>query len=476
MKTIADPLYGSIHITPVESEIISTGAFQRLHNIRQLGQAYLIFPGANYSRFSHSIGALRNAGKLIAAIEKNSSPTLSQGIRDIEQKYRLAALLHDVGHFPFSHATEHAFDSIHELMGINSWPDKFEIVKDHEEFGEIIINNDPQILSILERYKISPEEISNIFRKKTAETSEDFNLKSVISSELDCDRLDYLRRTSHFSGLPFGNVDMDYLISSAELIDGKLCFDSKARRSADHMLIARFHDYLQIVFHKTLVSLEWSLVEAVKACVKANTLEVSKDQLEKVIRNGEIVWFDDNQFLNQIKEAKNYYRDDGDPIKYHIEAVLKRKPAKQVFVSQRYINACSHEIEATKPTHGRITKLVQSIVDEYCRSVGNGLQNFIKVWSVEEKFSKARPEELCGTLDLELIQNQEELVYMKSANENATPLIFYPDSIVGIMARQIYSDVRVFILPIPDFERHRSNLSAKLKEAFKDEFGIEYSY
>lgn len=153
-KTIADPLYGSVQLTKLESQIVSSAAFQRLHNVRQLGLGHLVFPSAAYSRFSHSVGACANADRILTAIESNSKRRFCAEQR---QGVRLTALLHDLGHFPFSHTTEHAMkryvrEGIYQKVDVNFQQRELEmglpsttqepVFIDHEDTGKLVFNGD----------------------------------------------------------------------------------------------------------------------------------------------------------------------------------------------------------------------------------------------------------------------------------------------------------------------------------------------
>ena len=105
-KQISDPIHEVIALTDLEVKVIKTRTFQRLRNVKQLGLAHYVFPGADYSRFSHSLGACHVMGRILKVLEPHADGKLSP---QVQQTYRLAALLHDVGHFPLSHATEYAF-------------------------------------------------------------------------------------------------------------------------------------------------------------------------------------------------------------------------------------------------------------------------------------------------------------------------------------------------------------------------------
>lgn len=463
MRTIFDPVYGSVQITDVESEIISTSAFQRLQNVKQLGLAHLVFPGANYSRFSHSVGALRNSGKFLRAIKKNADVDGVELKLDEQeqQKYRLAALLHDVGHFPFSHATEDAFkEYLQDQKLIHGR--EIEIVDDHEAFGSLIINHDSELKDVLERAGFQANDIASVFSSDNYVAMTDVNLKPVISSELDCDRLDYLKRTSHFSGLPFGNVDIDYLISSSRIESQKLCFDIKAKKSIEHMLLARFYDYQQVVFNKNLISLEWSLKEAIKICIQIedNGINIEKTELLKLIEDSNIKGFDDYKFTSAIKSAHNTLSLHGTTSNFlHLDAVLYRHQAKQVFYCQKYISADDSH-------HGERLKIVKSLMDEYLKK--NGIHpDFVHLWEAKHKISKVDPLELFGASSSNDLNTTEELVhiYNKHSKDNSVfPLVFEESSLLNLLCQQYFSDIRVFMLPFDGHEEHRNELAKILFE------------
>ncbi|WP_019557609.1 HD domain-containing protein [Thiomicrorhabdus arctica] len=469
MKTIADPLYGSIQLRPIEAEIINTATFQRLHNVKQLGQANLIFPGANYSRFSHSIGALRNAGKMLQALKANDH-SLSAQIEPVETKYRLAALMHDIGHFPFSHATEGALKQYKKDMDSEGYTgDRCEVISNHEAFGELIIMNSPEIQSILEKAGLDAADVASVFASNDVGINEGaLNLKPIISSELDCDRMDYLKRTSHFTGLPYGNVDIDYLISNTRYINGQICFAGKAKKSIDHMLLARFHDYQQVVFHKKLIPLEWSLIECVKEAAHSRIIDVSQEQLIDRIQKGDIRGFDDNEIISAIKVLETHYNKRHNMQKanaYHINAVLYGAAAIQVCSFQEYIHGSELEV------HIKARIEVEKIVEEYCTKQGID-PDYVYLWSKEHYISKVPPSLLCSKDGLDSIPNKEELVFITDLSyaEKPKPLIELPDSMIRILAEQNLSDIRVFILPIDNHEQYVSELSQLIQQFFKDAY------
>jgi len=197
---ISDPVHDTVGVSEVEVAVIDTRTFQRLRNIKQLGLANLVFPGADYSRLSHCIGVCHITGRILGALAANT-PNLDLGPQKI-QAYRLAGLLHDIGHYPFSHAMEDAIQNYRgdALLEPDAQPIN---TINHEMVGKRILEYDPEITEVLRTFDIEPNSISAIFNRSQPDT-----LTNLISSDLDADRIDYLLRTAYFSGLPYGGVDL----------------------------------------------------------------------------------------------------------------------------------------------------------------------------------------------------------------------------------------------------------------------------
>lgn len=205
-KRIADPVHGTVSITELESKIIQAKSFQRLRNVKQLGLAYLVYPGADYSRFSHSIGACHLAGQVLDALDsKGELRNFWTPGEIIENRVllRVAALLHDVGHYPFSHTMEHALKEHYSNEMITG--NAIRTSMNHELVGKRLMEHDPEISKILKDAGIDSKRLSAIFRK---EEGTDAKLTNLVSADLDVDRLDYLQRTAHHTSLPYGNVDI----------------------------------------------------------------------------------------------------------------------------------------------------------------------------------------------------------------------------------------------------------------------------
>ena len=251
---IFDVLYGFVPLSPVEWEVIHTPFYQRLRWIKQLGFTCYTFPGAEHSRFGHSIGVMHNAHCILNTIGKGCDEdalfkgNLSSAETRFHQKIRLAALLHDIGTFPFSHTTEMAYIRYAETK--NNKINKKDHPDDHEHLGSFIIkrtSGTDGISTILKKYGINPQEISDLVKGIGTEPL----ANQILHSEVDCDRMDYLLRDAHYTGLHYGTYDRDYLLHHFKAIKiGKqeiLAINEKALYCIQDFLMSRFAWYSQVI-------------------------------------------------------------------------------------------------------------------------------------------------------------------------------------------------------------------------------------
>lgn len=216
--------------------LINTREFQRLRRIKQLGFTETVFPGANHSRFSHSIGVLNMAKLFVERIERQTGKPLDESTKIIVLS---AALLHDVGHGPFSHAFEKITKDSHE-----------------NRTAEIIEDSSTDVSRVLREYDpVLPNDVSRFFEKEASSEDEGMPayLTHVVSSQLDADRFDYLLRDSYAAGVGYGDFDHRWLISHLHVDEdnSRLYLSHKALLAAEAYIFARYHMYRTVYFHKT---------------------------------------------------------------------------------------------------------------------------------------------------------------------------------------------------------------------------------
>ena len=328
VRRIADPVHTSIGLSSIELSLINTRAFQRLRHVKQLGLAYLVYPGADYSRFSHSLGVCHLTGRILDSLNKNTT-TLKISDDDI-QLYRLAGLVHDIGHYPFSHTTEHAVQNYYagDLFGDDGSDNEISVKGlGHEEVGKQILLEDAEIRKLLADEGIKPEDVYSIFlREKPPEFA------NLVSSDLDADRIDYLLRTAHQTGLPYGSVDVHYMLGQLRIDDERrICLSRKALRTADHFLLSRYFDYSQVAFHKTVAALELVLADVINLMLEQKLTDLSETAVKVMVRNGDWGRLDDANLEQIIDEMA---KDGKNPVSaMKARSIVLRKPPKLVFES-----------------------------------------------------------------------------------------------------------------------------------------------
>ena len=238
-KAIRDPVWGYIHLPPPVLSLIDTEDFQRLRNITQLGYVHLVYPGARHSRFEHSLGVYHLAKQFMSRL-LISDPPLQLRDEDI-RVFVAATLLHDIGHYPFSHTLE-------ELMPF--------FVLHEERARQIILDQDRPIYHILQtQFEIDPLRVANVIDYKNAQYSippEDLLLANILSGTLDPDKIDYLLRDSLFCGVPFGeSVNRDRLASSIKYDPERkrLAITSKGVDAVEALVFTNYLMYRNVYWH-----------------------------------------------------------------------------------------------------------------------------------------------------------------------------------------------------------------------------------
>ena len=236
-----DPVHGYIHASIVERNLIDTDIFQRLRRIRQLSGAHLTYPGAQHTRFEHSVGAMHLAG--LAAEHFRSKEDLEE---DAAHEMRIAALLHDIGHGPFSHLIE-------EVMA-----EKTNIT--HEDVAIRVIK-ETEIKDVLESNGYNRNDLAQLSIGSSLDRPKFVN--ELLGGGLSVDIMDYLLRDSYFTGVEYGKVDVHRIINSFEIFEGSLAMNQAAQYAFEALLIARFEMFRAVYFHRTVRAAEIMLIRSI---------------------------------------------------------------------------------------------------------------------------------------------------------------------------------------------------------------------
>ena len=270
---IRDPVHGAIELNSEEMEVVNSGAYQRLREIKQLGFAEFSFPGATHNRFLHSMGVCHLSGLAFEGALKGFEFSSSSNRKRLKQCLRLAALLHDIGHGPLSHTTEEVMPLLKELK-VSAYENRRSDIDlgprgnmsrqaDHEDYTiKFII--DSSLAKVLKRTfsDIDPVHVACLVDKSLLCPDDFFEergidlrsiLSQIVSSEMDVDRMDYLERDAHFCGTSYGRVELNWLLANMtyNLVEGQMYLSLKRRAlyTFDDFLLARHHMHLMVYFH-----------------------------------------------------------------------------------------------------------------------------------------------------------------------------------------------------------------------------------
>jgi HD superfamily phosphohydrolase len=331
---IRDPIHGRITFNEFERKVIDHPFIQRLRFISHLSFLHsYVYPGATHDRFSHALGSMHVAGRLIGKIRDSSEGVFLQlgdeTWNELTQVVRLAGLLHDIGHCPLSHGLEFLLPKLTDLPFNDAWwkdgrrPYRQSV---HEDYSVLLIQTlaDEGILS-----DTIAQDVASLIHSEIAPSIwfEDLEIavpglhsacRQMISGEVDCDRMDYLLRDSYYCGVTYGHYDLDWMLSSLSLAqhDGGavLAISENGVRVFESVLLARYHMIEQVYFHKTKVGFEYYLSRACRD--KELLLSVSGDPHQYAgIRDGRVI-----ELLFGAAKAGKYWS----------KHLIERLPAKHV--------------------------------------------------------------------------------------------------------------------------------------------------
>jgi hypothetical protein len=253
IEVIRDPLWDNIRLETHAVQVLDTAPMQRLRYIRQLGHAFLVYPGATHTRFEHALGAYHLTRRALATLEERGE--LARVPEEDRLAAKLAALLHDIGHYPFSHALEEAGFPHHEGLGV-------------ARLGR------PPLLEVLTAIGV-PGLGVQIGRFITGQSTSP--LQGLISGSLDLDKIDYLSRDARMCGVPYGAVDVDRLLASLTVIEvapGKyqLGVQEKGISALESLLFAKYQMYRNVYWHHAVRSATCMFKRAVRATVSSGAL------------------------------------------------------------------------------------------------------------------------------------------------------------------------------------------------------------
>jgi len=362
---VRDPVHNFVHLRDKETKLIDTPVFQRLRGIRQLAMANLVYPGALHTRFDHSLGVCHVAG--LMADELKIDP-------DDLDLVRLAALLHDLGHGPFSHVSE---NSLQRFTDPEKMPPGQKKEKIHELITARVILENPdiqQILAPLEREKITQLLAAGYGHPV---------LKSIVSGPLDADKQDYLLRDSRFAGVTYGLYDIHQLHRSLKIVDGEggmeLRIAADGVAAVEQFVMAKYYMFANVYRHKVRLITDQMVTRAIALGIEADQI----DDLNELYRyNGSddyirnYMRWDDARFMLELGDQKY----DGKLCHDLVRRLRERRLFKRVFREQvRQLPESAREpllkmFDPKAPDHAAIHTLEEQIAEAVNEVVGGDIQ------------------------------------------------------------------------------------------------------
>lgn len=304
---IKDPIYGYVHISEPEIEVIDTLPMQRLRRIKQLVFADYVYPGANHSRFEHSIGVMHLAGLLGESLPVEMS-------KEDVQKVRLAGLFHDLGHGPFSHTFEQIL-----MKKLN---------KTHEDLTPWIVMG-TELKDILAKHGFKADDVANLSVGRGKKEKAFMN--QIITSSVDVDKMDFLVRDTHHTGAEYGKVDVYRLIYTMGVADNNLVVDSSALPTLEAFLIARVESFRAIYYHKTARAAQILLVKAMEAADEELDLCGFKSPEEYLEMDDYTIWSELKRCKRSSKIIKDLERRKLLKCAYEVEMQAEDKSVSSLF-------------------------------------------------------------------------------------------------------------------------------------------------
>lgn len=320
---IKDPVHGYIYITERDKEIIDSFPVQRLRRLRQLAGTEYVYAGANHTRFEHSVGVMYLAGRVL-----QNSNVLQYASEDEADMVKIAALLHDVGHGPFSHIFEYLLDKV--------------LNKTHEDMTLWIVKNS-ELRDILNRTGYIPEDVGKLAIGIFHKPRKSF-LDQIINSAVDVDKLDFIVRDTYHTGAEYGYIDIFRLIHALDVIDENLAVDLGALSALESLLIARIESFKSIYFHRVGRAAQIMLAIAMENANEELRLTDFKTPEEYLTMDDYTVWTALKNCKKSSETIKNLERRKMLKCAYEITFYEKSKMVSNIFSRETYRRQLQEEI------------------------------------------------------------------------------------------------------------------------------------
>ena len=336
--------------------------------------------------------------------------------------------------------------------GNDSAPEEIKFIK-HEQVGKEILRSDPDLRKIFNNSEYEPDEISGIFTGST-----DSSFGNLVKSDLDADRIDYLLRTAHHTGVPYGSIDVDYLISQMifDEAEERISLRQRAMRSAEHLLLCRYFVYQQTIFHKTVAGFEYLLRDVLRALLEKERVSFSRADIERAIQRQKWCAWDDVYIESKIRKLRKD-SDIGDSLSNKIDSMRIRRPVSLVYEWEVFENRENSDL-FTK-TKKLVDGCVERAIEEF--EIDKSLW---RVW-----YKRPAITNLASHMKITDEPNVHEIlqsIHLYDPDKRKSQVIMENErSLMSVMADQVLYAIRVYVLLPQD----KMNLKSAIKKFFNQE-------
>jgi len=462
-RFVVDNIHGDIELTELEWRVVNTASFQRLRSLKQLGMGHLVYPNATHTRFAHSIGVLGIMRRIVKKIKESK---MRYRKKDLENLC-LAALLHDIGHYPYSHLMER-IDYVtlteEEITDTQKHKAKFNIPKypDHGTLGQHILLQQDDIKEVLggeDRAK----EIGAMFSRTEAAHPQ---LSKLIHSSLDMDRLDYLIRDARAAGVPYGEIDINYILNNIRISPKRvLGLKYKSLAAAEHFLLARLFMYRVVYYHKTIFGFEEACRQLLRRIRDQRKYEIPQDgkAVEEICSSkSKITSFTDDFVDRIIREAAC---DDSDlVIQTLAKCITSRRPPK-LLVEVSGLQDKSDNDNPCAFFRSKCKEKIKSLADKYDIPLGLFLICAPKPIKIEERRPLLTRDE---AMRLKLEEREELIkIFDKDSNEPKS-IIDINNTIVKHLSGHLYGIQRLYLVDLsPNANKKISKIKSEVQKWIK---------
>ena len=436
-RVVNDSIHGDILLTENEWKVVNTATFQRLRSLKQLGMGHLVYPNATHTRFAHSLGVFHIMSRVLERIEDDRLDTEREDLR-------MAALLHDIGHYPYSHLMERVdwvklteeevvSDNSKSISSVDEYPD-------HETLGRHIIVEQEDICEALGG-KERAEKIGALFSRLKAA---DQQLSKLIHSSLDMDRMDYLLRDTRAAGVPFGEIDINYLLNNIRVSpEGMLGVNEKALAAAEHFLFARAFMHRSVYYHKTTFAFEEACRQLLRRVRDAGDLDdilpPNGGKVFDICGGKDFYSFTDN-FVDRIvfEAAKSSDK----IVKLLAQCIIERTPPR-VLVEVSGISSRTDNYTPAKIFKQKCRDNLTQLAKKYGVELGQFLLCGPKPITFEKRGSLLTKED---AEKLEPEESEELIMVFARGETEPQSIVEFEGSVIRTLSNQVFAIQRLYFI------------------------------